>query len=236
MRLLVTRPEPDASETARRLCALGHSVDVAPMMEIAFSPEPAALGAPAALLLTSRNAVRALEGWPSATAWRGLPVYAVGETTAALARAVGFNDVRTGAGDVTALAELVRADFDRGAGAILYPAARDRVADVAAMLAGFTVKTVEAYRAVAATRIEEDIASAIRSAAIDGALFYSRRTATIFAELVEAAGLGAGLERTILFALSAAVAEALARLRPAEVRVAERPDEESLIALIPPPV
>ncbi len=81
--------------------------------------------------------MRALEGWPSARAWRGLPAYAVGGTTAALARAAGFRDVRTGAGDVAALADLVRADFDAGAGTILYPAGRDRAADVAAMLAGF---------------------------------------------------------------------------------------------------
>jgi len=235
MRLLVTRPQPDASETAKRLAALGHAVEVAPMMEIAFSPEPAGFGVPAALLVTSRNAVRALERWPAAGAWRAVPVYAVGETTAALARAAGFDDVRAGPGDVTALADLVRADFDRDAGAILYPAARDQAADVAAMLTGFTVITVEAYRGVAATRIEEEIARAIRSTAIDGVLFYSRRTAAIFAELVAAANLGEGLARAVFFALSATVAEALAGLRPAEVRVAARPDEESLFSLIPPP-
>jgi uroporphyrinogen-III synthase len=235
MRLLVTRPQPDASETARRLVALGHAVEVAPMMEIAFSPEPAGLGAPAALIVTSRNAVRALEDWPSARAWRGLPVYAVGETTAGLAREAGFRDVRVGAGDVAALADLVRADFDTHAGAILYPAARERAADAAAMLAGYTVDTVKAYHAVAATRLEETTADAIRAAAIEGALFYSRRTAAIFAELVEAAGIGAGLEKTILFALSATVAAALQRLGAKETRVAARPDEESLFALIPPP-
>ena len=234
MRLLVTRPEPDANETAGRLRALGHTVLIAPMMRIAFAPEPAGLAPPAALLLTSRNAVRALERWPSADAWRRLPAYAVGGATAALARDTGFTDVREGGGDAAALANLVRADFDKATGQILYPAGRDRSADVAGTLAGFTVTTVEAYRAVAATQLDPTIAAAIKSATIDGALFFSRRTATILADLVNAAGVGEGLRRAVFFALSAVVAEPLVGLQPADIAVAARPDEESLLALVPP--
>lgn len=235
MRLLVTRPEPDASETAERLRGLGHTVVIQPMMRIAFSPEPARLPAPAAILFTSRNAVRAVEHWSAAGAWRRLPAYAVGKATAALARDIGFTDVRVGSGDAAALTDLVRADFDK-AGAILYPAARDRSADVAGMLAGFNVLTVEAYRGVAATRIDDAIAAAIRSATIDGVLFFSRRTAAIFADLVSAAGVALNLRRVTFFTLSAAVAEPLARLQPAEIVIAARPDDDSLVALIPPAV
>lgn len=236
MRLLVTRPQPDADETAGRLRALGHAVLVAPMTRIALSPEPANLTAPAAVLLTSRNAVRALQGWPSADAWRRLPAYAVGGATAALARDIGFTDVHEGNGDAAALAKLVRADFAKAAGQILYPAGRDRSADLAGMLAGFTVTTVEAYRGIAATQLDHTMATAIKSAAIDGGLFFSRRTATIFADLVNAAGVGEGLRRAVFFALSAAVAEPLAHLRPADIAVAARPDEESLLALVAPAV
>jgi uroporphyrinogen-III synthase len=164
MRLLVTRPEPDASETAGRLRELGHAVLVEPMMRIEFSPEPAGLAAPAAILLTSGNAVRALERWPSAAAWRRFPVFVIGRATAAQARNIGFTDVRTADRDAATLADLVRAEFDKAAGQILYPAARDRSADMAAMLAGFMVETVEAYRGIAATSLDEAVASAIASA------------------------------------------------------------------------
>ncbi|MEX0852723.1 MAG: uroporphyrinogen-III synthase, partial [Bauldia sp.] len=93
MRLLVTRPEPDAGETAGRLGGLGHAVVIQPMTRIVFSPEPVDWPEPAALVLTSRNAVRGLERWPRAKAWRNLPVFAVGASTAELARRVGFTDV-----------------------------------------------------------------------------------------------------------------------------------------------
>ncbi len=232
MRLIVTRPEPDASETAGRLRALGHSVQVAPMMWIEWAPQPTGLVAPAAIALTSRNAVRALADWPSAQGWRRLPVYAVGEATAALARAGGFGDVRVGDGDAAGLVRLVRADFDKTAGAILHPAGRDRSADLAQMLAGFTVTTVEAYRAVAVPALDPATVEAIASSAVDGVLFFSRRTAAIFADLVEAAGIAKGLAGTTLFALSQAVAAPLVRLRSAAIKTAARADEDSLMATI----
>ena len=55
MRLLVTRPRPDADETAEHLRALGHDVIVAPLTVIDFAPEPEIGFRPAALLFTSRN-------------------------------------------------------------------------------------------------------------------------------------------------------------------------------------
>ena len=69
MRLLALRPEPDASETALRLRRLGHTVRVEPMLTVEFRPEPADLPEPAAILFTSRNAVRALDRWPRTAAW-----------------------------------------------------------------------------------------------------------------------------------------------------------------------
>ncbi|WP_298213574.1 uroporphyrinogen-III synthase, partial [Acidocella sp.] len=80
MRLLVTRPEPGASATARRLAALGHSPVLLPCL--AITPLPARLSErPAALIVTSGQAVPAL---PARLA--GVPVYAVGDATAARLR------------------------------------------------------------------------------------------------------------------------------------------------------
>jgi uroporphyrinogen-III synthase len=232
--LLVTRPEPDASDTAALLWERGHAVDVAPMMRIALASQPPGLPAPVAILLTSRNAARAIAQWPASAEWRALPVYAVGSATAALAGAAGFAKVREGPSAVAGLADLVRAEVDPAAGAVLYPAGRDRSADLAALLAGFRVVTVEAYRGIATTGFAAATQAAIAAGAIDGVLFFSRRTAAIFAGLVAAAGVGEGLRRTTLFALSASVAEPLGVLPAAAVMVAPRPDEESLLGLIPP--
>src|ERR1019366_8272450 len=95
MRLLVTRPQPEADALARRLTGLGHTVLVQPLMSIALAPEPEGMAQPAALAITSGNAVKALAAWPRVGAWKGATVYAVGSATAAAARAAGFADVRS---------------------------------------------------------------------------------------------------------------------------------------------
>lgn len=233
MRLLVLRPEPEASDTAARLRGLGHSVRVEPMLTVEFHPEPAALPEPAAILLTSRNAVRALDRWPRAPAWRDRPAFAVGPETAALARASGFADVHVGSRDAAALTELVARILPAKAGTLLYPAARDRAGDLAGRLsnAGFSVQVVEAYRAIAAAHLGAGTAAALRQGEIDGVLVYSRRTAETFRDVARAAGLDRWQGVTFL-ALSEAVAEPLRRLNPAEVRIPPRPDGEAMLALL----
>ena len=227
------RPEPDASDTAGRLRALGHSVLVAPMLTVEFRPEPADLPEPAAILLTSRNAVRALDGWPRAAGWRDRPAFAVGRETAALARASGFGEVHVGSRDAAALGELVASVLPPGAGTLLYPAARDRAGDLEGLLSrgGFAVHVVEAYRAVAAGHIGDETVAALRRGEIDGVLVYSRRTAETFCEAARAAGLDRLPDMTV-FALSASVAEPLRRLDPAEIRTPARPDGEAMLALL----
>src|SRR3546814_7342675 len=87
-RVLVTRPEPGASATARRLAALGHDVMTAPLFfvhSVEWTPPGEQFDA---LMLTSANAVR-LAG-PLPDRWLALPCYAVGNGTAHAAASYGF--------------------------------------------------------------------------------------------------------------------------------------------------
>jgi uroporphyrinogen-III synthase len=84
VRMLVTRPEPDASETAARLGALDIEAVVEPLLtaETLSTRLPEAAGF-AALAVSSANALRALDRRGDLARFTGLPVYAVGERTAA---------------------------------------------------------------------------------------------------------------------------------------------------------
>ena len=86
MKVVVTRPEPDASSLAERLKGLGHVPIVCPVMTIRFdtSVEPAA-DAYQAILITSANGLRALEQTRNAAQLKSTPVVAVGATSAKLA-------------------------------------------------------------------------------------------------------------------------------------------------------
>ncbi|MHA1553424.1 MAG: uroporphyrinogen-III synthase, partial [Alphaproteobacteria bacterium] len=161
MRVLLTRPEPDATATAGRLSERGHTVHHALLLSVHLKAEPALTEAPGGIVVTSRNAVRALATWRSSGKWHDLPLFAVGDASADLARAHGFADVRSAGGDVGALRALVRRTADPHAGPLLYPAARQPAADLAGDLLagdpqvdGLSVMVVEAYHTEPAKRLD----------------------------------------------------------------------------------
>jgi len=233
MRILVTRPEPDAEKTAAKLRALGHEPVMAPLLTVVFSEPPVDLAVPAALMLTSRNAVRAVSRWPQVAGWRDRPVFVTGQGTGDAARRAGFADVRSADGDAADLAALVMAEIGPELRPILYPAARDRSEGFLEILRanGYDAHVVEAYRAESPASLDIAVCEALRFSRIDAVLLYSRRTAVAFRQAVEGAGLASALGGMRLCALSARVAEPLGGLG-IEIVVAAHPDEDSLIALL----
>ncbi len=236
MRLLVTRPEPDATRTAAALRELGHEVLTAPLLAVSFLPPPEAPPRPGAIVVTSQNGARALARWPRLGEWRDVTVFASGPATARALTALGFVDVRSGEGDGARLADTVKADLAKDAGRVLYPAARDRAKALERALteAGYDLAVVEAYRAEGAVSLPEAVRAALAAGSLDGILLYSRRSASIFRGLAVAAGLGEALAIPAYFAISTQVVDALGGIG-ATIYVATKPDEDSLLALIPRP-
>lgn len=95
--LVIVRPEPGASATAKSATAMGLRPLVLPLFEVRplvwEAPEPAGYDG---LLLTSANAVR--HGGAELRMLKGLAAYCVGEATASCARDAGFDIVTTGRG------------------------------------------------------------------------------------------------------------------------------------------
>jgi len=95
----VLRPAPGNARTVARLVARGIDTIAVPLFEVVpvawRPPDPAGYDA---LLVTSANAIR--HGGAGLARLRELPVIAVGEATAAAARAAGFVVRCTGTGDV----------------------------------------------------------------------------------------------------------------------------------------
>ena len=108
MRILVTRPEPDAEQQAEKLVARGHAPVIAPLLTVAFSNSaPFDLARVQALIVTSRNGLRALAAHPQFAEAVTLPVFAVGPATARVAAGLGFARVIEGPGTGEGLSELI---------------------------------------------------------------------------------------------------------------------------------
>jgi uroporphyrinogen-III synthase len=234
MRLIVTRPEPDATRTAKALIRLGHEAILSPMLDIEFEANARLPKSPfQALLVTSTNAVRALSAHADRARLAGIPLFAVGDHSALEAKRAGFS-ARSSGGDVAELAALVQSILAPAGGPLLYAAGEEQAVDLAGQLKtlGFEVETSIVYRARPRPRLADVAIEALRGGAADGILLYSRRSAAAFAQAVRMAGLSP-LDRTVAcFCLSAATAEPLPPVTSGQVLIADRPDQIRLFQLI----
>jgi uroporphyrinogen-III synthase len=232
VRLLLTRPEPDAQRTAAALRTKGHDAVIAPLLRIEAQIDVTIGAGPwAAVLVTSANAGPAIAFHERAAELRTLPVFTVGKRSALTMTAAGFGDVRHSDGDVNDLAAFVAGEL-RPAASLLYLAGEERSGDLAGDLRnrGFTVETIVVYRAVATANLPQAAAEALTSGI--GVLHFSRRSVEAYLDAAHAMGLFAAALKPVHYCLSARVAEPLQKAGAADVRIAAAPTEAHLIALI----
>ncbi len=235
MRVLVTRPASDASDLAARLGAIGVTAVIDPLLDVELLPVAAEpFGGAAAVVATSRNALRALAASPALQSAIELPMFAVGGRTEQVARDVGFVQVTRGPGTARALAEVIVSALSDRSRSIVYLAGEHLAFDLTPVLRshGYDVVQITAYRTVAAKSLMPDTRAAIADGQIDAVLLLSPRTASVYSNLVVAAGLEQAASRLIHVCLSASVAGALTPLSPERVIVSERPNIEDLLALV----
>ena len=229
-RMLVTRPEPDAQSTVLRLAGLGIEAVAAPLMVRQTLPVslPPAAGFQA-MVLTSTNALRSLADRGVLDDYLSLPVFSVGDRTAREAEAAGFTRVSSAAG---ALQDLVNAiALAKVLGPLFHPTGKHQSGDLAQALAPFGVMVVTAkiYDMVA----EEDLPFEIEAALgddINAVLLYSRRTAEIFTEVTRSLD-EARRRKLSLLCIAEQAAEPLLAARFGRISLADRPDDDAMMAL-----
>ncbi len=232
MRVLVTRPLPEAEATAARLTALGHAPLVVPL----FHVERVAAECPgdaAALAVTSPRTVAFLSEAKTGT-MRGRPAFAVGDRTAEALLAAGFRDVRSAAGDVHALARLIAGAGLAAGATVLSPGGETRAGDLGAALAQIGLRLVApvVYRMVSEPVLPPAIGDALAAKRLDAALHYSPNASAGFLRLIARAGATPVASDLTHACLSDAVAAPLREAGWRSIAVAERPDEEALLALL----
>src|SRR5262249_41242918 len=108
VRILVTRPEPDAERTAQKLRARGCEVVLAPVLRMGrLDQGDLGAGPWDAVAMTSANAAHALARHARRLELVRLPVLTVGRRTAEAARTAGFTDIASADGNEQTLARLI---------------------------------------------------------------------------------------------------------------------------------
>lgn len=224
--MLVTRPEPGAAETGAAVAALGWTPVLAPALVLRSCPPPR-LPPAQALLLPSRAAARAIDPCDAL-------VLAVGEGTAAEARARGFAHVIAAEGEAATLAALAAERLDPAAGPLLLAVGRGYSMELAAALRarGFRVLRRVVYRATPAAALPPEALAALTEGRCAAALFTSPRGVRITMALMRRAGCAGAAAGIRALAISPRIAAALAAFPWASVETTPRPDPRLLPGLL----
>lgn len=222
-RVLVTRSEPGASETAERLSAAGYL----PIVEPVFTIEPIAAAVPDfdALAFTSANGARQ---FATLSPRRDIQVFCVGARTAEAAREAGYTNVTSAEGDANALTALMARQLPRQ-NRLLHAGNEDSRGDIAGQMRtkGFTASFLPIFRAVARLTPGPILAEHLAGRnAFDAVLIHSPRGASILA------GFAAGSSATLnIVAISGAAATPLAALAR-RTKIAAAPNEQALLSAL----
>jgi uroporphyrinogen-III synthase len=232
LQALVTRPREEAEKLAAALAARGIETLIEPMLQVHFraaaSPD---LTGVQAVLCTSATGVRALA---RASAERRLPLFAVGDATAERARAEGFSSVASASGDAADLVRLTADQLDPREGRLLHVCGSAVAGDLAGDLRarGFAVGRTILYEARPVAALSPPVTDAIHSGAIDFALFFSPRTAAIFARLANDGGVASCCGAMTALSISTTADAALGALPWRERCIADRPEQRALLVAL----
>jgi uroporphyrinogen-III synthase len=223
--LWITRARPAADATAERVRALGVEPVVEPLLEVRpIADAVIDLAGASALVFTSANAVAA---FAQRSADRSLRVFAVGDATAAAARAQRFAAVLSAQGDVTALAAALAARRRELTGVLCYFAAAEPSQDLAGALEGVGLKVRQTALYETVPRATPESLEA-RLPQIDSVMLHSGKAARLLAAWLKAHPA----PHVTAYCLSRQVARPLARAGLAGVISAAEPNETALLALL----
>lgn len=234
MSVLVTRPSPDNAATAAALQRAGVDALLAPVLrfeplELHGDPDVTFDG----VIVTSANALRAVEGSADLARLLMLPLFAVGGHTAEVARRSGFLNVIDSGADAAALRERVKKTFKKSkhAAVLLHLAGADLASDLAGELGaqGMTVVTQTVYRMIPVNRLPDDVCEAFAAHRVEAVLHYSRRSARAFIDASRSSGVEISALALPHCCLSEAIGTVLRDAGAVRISVAAAPNETSLL-------
>jgi uroporphyrinogen-III synthase len=226
--VLLTRPLVQSQKTALRLASLGIMSHIDPLLTIEQLPISINLkNSYQAILLTSAYAVSALQQMRQSPL-----ILTVGDATAEVVRNASLaRQVISANGTSRDLVLLIERNLKPHDGSLLYISGREVRYDITHYLKerGFLVDRVIAYRTHLATHLLPKTYELLRRGQLQSILFYSRRTAQTFANIVKQDQAEYLLKDTQALTLSKDVGKPLLNLPFKQIKVANSPTEAALI-------
>lgn len=223
--VIITRAEPGALETAKRLEQMGLPAIVSPVLIMQARAQVAlpTVETLSGLVFTSANGVRV---YADVREDRTLPAWCVGPATATAARDADFENVHQSAGNAVDLADFIARNSSPGPLPLLHVANGAAKGDLKRALSDHGFETIFAplYDMRPAERLSDPTVAALSAQKPSIVLIHSAKGARRFAELCP---LGAR-EHIAVAAISDYAAGPLKGLDFKQVQIASSPNEDGL--------
>ena len=222
----VTRTSPDNEKTAGALRQLGFDALAVPVLRVDGLPAKALDEQPDAIVFTSVNGVR---HHSICSTLLDIPVVAVGDRTARSAALAGYTQVVSADGDVSALERLIVQSLPTGS-RLLHLSAQRPAGDLTGTLhrMGYSAKRIAVYE-THENAVTGLLASLPGLQRVGGILIHSPRAGRVVRCCLDES------ERRfdgVIYCISDAAAAPFVGMEGIDIRVAARPDEASMLALI----
>lgn len=225
MRILITRPEPDATQMAQALMPLGFSCIINPVLAVSPLPFRETIPDKAIVLITSKQAIPALVS----LGLHDRLILTVGAQTAQSLVSLGFPQTQAAGETVQELLDFLQSHFSKDQH-FFYLSGRDVSCDVPSALAhqGYVCQRTVVYE-TSFLPLSPTTQMAFKNKEIDGVIFMSLNTVKAFVQsLKDACVPHQVLRSTSAFALSPPIAAALERQPWFRVHTALAPTVRSL--------
>ena len=233
MKVLITRAEPAATQTAHKLRKLGHEAILLPLFEVVDLGSPIPKDEYNGLIFTSRNSAEILQTreWKPDNA--DIPAFCVGEKTQKSVKALGFANTHVANGGGAALANLI-GEMNLKGSKFLYFSTPDRSFDMESALNSYdiSVDTIDTYRVNPVAPAHQQIIQAVTKVSDACVFVYSALSGKHLAHILETINLTSMLKDCTLIGISRQAVEPLEHIDWKEVLISSQPDEIQMIALL----
>ena len=231
--VLVTQPQPFADEFAEKLRGEGFYVYLAPMTEyIELTANPEDIASYQALIFTNAQAVRIFSEQSSV---RNIPVLAMGEKTAEIAKKVGFTTVYSSKGDNRDIENLIESVASALAlKKILYLCDEEMIKNISLDVAGLGVEVVKmpVYKTHFPESLSEEVIQALQRGAVDSVTIFSVQIAENLVKILRQKNLRGISKKIEVICINRYVASGLKGISWKKIRVARHPAIEEVIEIL----
>jgi uroporphyrinogen-III synthase len=229
---LITRPAEEARRLADKLALTGTKTLSEPMLEIYEIPFKYSdnFKNAGAVIFTSPNAIRVVSAHITN---KDVPVFVTGEKSGALAKSLGWQQVNIAYGGTKELQLQLQASESIKTGKVLYFSGT-HISEEIKIKPG-SIQRVEVYEAKARRELSAECLDALDREVIENVLFFSKRTAEIFVNLLKMNGRTDKVFKIRALCIGDSVVKSVEELDWRDVRAAHTPSEDSLLDLLRTP-